>query len=591
MRRKKLLWKVVPYYLIILVISIVVVWLYSSRSMRDIYLNQVKSDLQSRAELIANQVQDHVYEGRASVVDSLCKVLGRRSNTRVTIIAVDGTVLGDSDEDPSLMENHGRRPEVLSAKSDDVGATRRLSSTIGRRMMYVVVTMHRDNETIGFARTALPVTAIDQVLSALDQNIALVSTALLAVAILISLVVFRRISQPLSELRAGADRFARGELQSRVAVPDSFEMAALAEAMNRMASQLQERIRTIVEQRNEQEAVLSSMIEGVVAIDTGERVINLNEAAAEIFGVQREWSQNRSIQEVMRNVDLHGFVARALNSLEAIESEITLPGNEERYLHVHGSVLRDATGERTGVVVVMNDITRLKRLENIRREFVANVSHELKTPITSIRGFVETLLDGAMNQPHDAWRFLKIIIKQTNRLNAIVEDLLSLSRIEKESESREIELTRHELFPILTGAVQSCESRAQERQIRVTLDCPREISADINARYLEQAVINLIDNAIKYSEPNSDVLVFAKRRDEWVEVSVKDHGCGVAAEHLPRLFERFYRVDRARSRDVGGTGLGLAIVKHIARAHGGQVTVESKLGEGSTFTIRLPGAE
>ncbi|MBD3258926.1 PAS domain-containing protein, partial [candidate division GN15 bacterium] len=357
----------------------------------------------------------------------------------------------------------------------------------------------------------------------------------------------------------------------------------------RMASQLQERIRTIVEQRNEQNAVLSSMIEGVVAIDSRERVINLNKAAAAMFEIDQEWARNRSIQEVMRNVDLHGFASRALNSLEPIEAEITLPGNEERYLHVHGTVLRDASGERTGGVIVMNDITRLKRLENIRRDFVANVSHELKTPITSIRGFVETLLDGAMNQPHDAWRFLKIIIKQTNRLNAIVEDLLSLSRIEKETESREIELSRYELFPILTGAVQSCEARASARKIRVTLACDRDITATVNARYLEQAVINLIDNAIKYSESNSEVRVSAEVDNGGVAVRVSDEGCGIAPEHLSRLFERFYRVDKARSREVGGTGLGLAIVKHIALAHRGQVTVDSTPGEGSTFTIHLPG--
>jgi two-component system phosphate regulon sensor histidine kinase PhoR len=411
---------------------------------------------------------------------------------------------------------------------------------------------------------------------------------MMLLAALVSSLVFRRISRPLDQLKAAADTYARGELGARAPVSDIVELGAVADAMNRMAAQLDERINTIISQRNEQAAVLRSMVEGVVAVDARERVLNLNKTAAAFFGVDQNWARGRSIQEVVRNVDLHLFARRALESEEPVEAEIILEGSQERFLRAHGSVLRAASGERTGAVLVLNDATRLRKLEDIRRDFVANVSHELKTPITSIRGFVETLLDGAMDNREDTERFLQIIDRQAMRLHAIVEDLLSLSRIEKESERDEIELTVQPLQPLLQNAVVSCEVRAGERKVKIDLACEDSLRVVANGRHLEQAVINLIDNAVKYSPDGSLVQVNGSRRDRQVVIAVVDRGCGIEARHLPRVFERFYRVDKARSREVGGTGLGLAIVKHIALAHNGSVHVESSLGKGSTFEIRLP---
>jgi two-component system phosphate regulon sensor histidine kinase PhoR len=236
----------------------------------------------------------------------------------------------------------------------------------------------------------------------------------------------------------------------------------------------------------------------------------------------------------------------------------------------------------------LNDVTRLRRLENIRRDFVANVSHELKTPVTAIKGSVETLLDGALQKPEDARRFLEIVTRQADRLNAIIDDLLSLSRIEQEAERHEIPLQRSHLNEVLRGAVQACEVGAAAKSIRIGLSCPEPLLARINPPLLEQAIVNLIDNAVKYSRPESEVRVEARPENGEILILVRDHGCGIGKEHLPRLFERFYRVDKARSRKEGGTGLGLAIVKHIVQAHAGTVTVASVPGEGSTFTIHLP---
>ena len=366
-------------------------------------------------------------------------------------------------------------------------------------------------------------------------------------------------------------------------------MGGLSEAMNQMAAQLDDRIRTVVRQSNEQDAVLASMIEGVLAIDNNERILRINQSAADLFNLEPEAAVGRRIQEVVRKPDLQNFIAQSLKSQRRIEADITLDihGNE-LFLQAHGTPLRDSAGQDIGALVVLNDMTRLQRLENIRRDFVANVSHELKTPITAIKGSVETLLGGAVEDEQNAQRFLEIIARQSDRLNAIIEDLLALSRIEQGEEQEGLVRTKTQLRSVFLNTLQACQLKAQEKQVVLEMDCPDDIEIMINAPLLEQALVNLIDNAIKYSSQNDRVLFTAEQTDASVVIKVRDWGSGISQEHLPRLFERFYRVDKARSRKLGGTGLGLAIVKHIVQSHNGHISVESSLGQGSTFTIQLP---
>ena len=289
-----------------------------------------------------------------------------------------------------------------------------------------------------------------------------------------------------------------------------------------------------------------------------------------------------------RNVDLQNFIKSALATHELIEMDIVLYADGEHILNLRGTMLRDGEGHRMGALIVLDDVTRLRKLENIRRDFVANVSHELKTPITAIKGFSETLRTGDVIDPVDAKRFLEIIDKNANRLESIVEDLLSLSKIEREEERKEIILEEGSIKEVVKSAMKLYQTKAKEKKIEMDLKCDEDIRAHINAPLLELAVGNLLDNAIKYSNSGSDVLSAAVQTEKEVIIQIQDHGIGIAREHLPRLFERFYRVDKARSRKMGGTGLGLALVKHIVQAHGGQVSVESTLGKGSTVTISLP---
>ena len=371
-------------------------------------------------------------------------------------------------------------------------------------------------------------------------------------------------------------------------MPESEELAKLVEALNYMAAQLDDRFRTITQQRQEQEAILSSMVEGVVAVDNHDRLITLNKAGARLLMVNPEMAKGQSIQEIIRNKELQRFLQQTRAAAAPAEGEIVLNGLSERFIQLHGTKLLDSRNQAIGVLLVMNDVTAMRRLERVRRDFVANVSHELRTPITSLKGFIETLQAGAIQEPENALSFLKIMARQADRLNQIIENLLTLSRIEQEEEEGKVCLSLEPLQAVLQAAIQISAIRAAEKHINVVLNCPDGFQAYINPPLLEEAVVNLIDNAVKYSPPETTVKVEAEQTGEKVLIHVRDQGRGIAMEHLPRLFERFYRVDPSRSRKVGGTGLGLAIVKHIAQAHDGWVTVDSTLGQGSVFTLHLP---
>jgi two-component system phosphate regulon sensor histidine kinase PhoR len=568
---------------------VAVTW-YASYSLRDFFLGQTATDLEARARLIERQIVGYLNPLNEKGIDALCKVFLEASSTRVTVVLPSGRVIGDSSEDPEGMDSHMDRPEILQAVKGKTGVSIRYSRTLEENMMYVGIPLRNESGIAGVVRTSIPLTSIEDAVGGVQKKIALVGLFIAFFVILVSLWVSRRITRPIEEIKSGAELFAKGDLKQRLPVSGSWEIGSLAETMNHMAEELRTRINTITEQKGELQAVLSSMVEGVIAVDTEERVLSMNNAAAMMFVCSPSKAQGRSIQEVVRNTVLQQFVAEALLSQKPIEKDITLYSNGERFLNAHGSILSDAEGNKIGALVVLNDVTRLRKLESMRREFVANVSHEIKTPITAIKASVETLRDGAMETPADAERFLEITEKHVVRLEAIIEDLLSLSRIEQENEKEEIRLSRGKLREVLESAIQVCRPKADSKEVELSLICDEELTVNMNSAMLEQAVINLLDNAIKYSHEGSNVQVNVTQTDKEIVLSVEDHGRGIEKKHLDRIFERFYRVDNGRSRDLGGTGLGLAIVKHIVQAHKGRVTVESKHGEGSTFSIHLPMA-
>ncbi len=588
MSSRRIIWQLYPSYLIITIVAVVIMGWYGIKSQKQDLLDYVESVLYDRAVIIAGQISPQMSSGDVKSVGEFCRRVGSVSSTRITVIDTSGVVLVDTDQNPAVMENHGTRPEMVEALNGGRGMSTRFSNTLQMNLMYVAVRVTDNNNILGLVRTSIPVAFVDEEIAQARTRAVLVGLFIAVLAALISYIVSRNISRPLIELKDGARRFSDGDFDRRLAVSNTEEIGGLALAMNQMAGQLSDRINTITRQRGEQEAVLASMTEGVLAFDTNERLINFNKAAATFLELDESRATGLTIQEAIRNSRLQKVIGETLWTKKPIVSTIEFTGAEERWAQASATILKDASGKDMGVLVVLNDITRMRKLENLRRDFVANVSHELKTPITSIMGSVETLLDGAVEHKEEAERFLKVISRQSDRLNNIIEDLLRLSRIESESEQGEITLAKIPLRPVLQAAIADCESLASAKASNLVLNCPDNIQARLNAPLFEQAIINLIDNAIKYSDDGKPVEIEVVGDEISVRIIVKDHGHGIDSRHLPRIFERFYRVDKSRSRELGGTGLGLAIVKHIVLAHAGRITVESIHGQGSTFKIDLP---
>ena len=587
-KRLPLFWKLYPPFLMIVLIPLLAASWYADFSMRRFFMDQTSSNLGARANLLKDQMTAYLMAEDWKNIDLLCKRAGIFADTRITVILPLGKVLGDSEADPKTMENHSDRPEFVKAMSGETGVFTRYSDTLREPMMYLAVPLIEGEKRIGVLRTSMSISAIDTQLEKIHQR---TSFGVLVVALLAtgaSLLFSRRVSRPLEKIREGAENFAKGQLSYRLPVFASSETQLLARTMNAMAASLDERMQTIIGQKNELEAVLASMIEGVMALDLKETIISINHTAARMFFRKPSELINRSVQEAIRNPDFHRFVRLALRDEAPREEDLHFYISGETVLEARSSALKNARGERIGILIVLNDVTRLRRLENMRKDFAANVSHEIKTPLTAIKGFVETLKNGALNRPEEAAKFLGIIEKHTNRLNAIIDDLMKLSLIEQKTDKKEILLENRHLLPSLQSARQLCQSMADEKAIQIMLFCEETLSINLNAALIEQVFVNLLENAVKYSGPGGSIEIVAKKTDAGVAVSFQDHGIGVAPEHLPRLFERFYRADPSRSRKLGGTGLGLAIVKHIVNAHGGGITVDSAPGEGSEFVVHIP---
>ena len=588
MARRRLVWRLFITYLLVIVLCTAGATVHALRSVGHFYREQTDRYLQARCRLAERQVAKLFASGQTDSLDALAKDLGERTDTRFTIIGMTGRVLGDSEAAPAAMDNHAGRPEVAQALAGETGTTVRYSQSVRGDLMYVAVPVRSDGRVVAVLRAALPLTAVHESLSALSRRIWLGGLATVLAAAVLAMLEARRISRPVAEMARVAERFQAGQLGHKVEVPSTPELARLAEALNRMAAGLKAQIEALARHNSRYEALLSSMGEAVVTVDAGLRILSMNEAAGGMFEVDPARVVGRTLQEVARNVLLERFVSHLLAQSEPLHGELVLHGGSERHVRARGGPLKDADGRVVGALVVLNDMTELHRLENVRKDFVANVSHELRTPVTAIQGFVETLRGGGVEDPEKARHFLDIIGAQSGRLSKIIDDLLSLSRIEREAEAHVLEKVPVKLKDVLHAAVADSRLAAEARQIPVELSCPEDLEVPASPHLVEQAVANLLDNAIKYSEPGSRVAVEAEQAGTEAVIRVRDQGCGIPRKDLSRIFERFYYVDKARSRKMGGTGLGLSIVKHIAQAHGGRVEVQSAPGEGSVFSIHLP---
>ena len=520
------------------------------------------------------------------------------TGARVTLIATDGVVLADSEVPEaqlSRLENHRDRPEVRAALAGEIGRDLRRSVSVDAPLLYMALAVKDGPRTVGVLRLALPLSVVTSSYAKLHRVLLAGGLVALAVAAGIGIFVAGRVTRPVVEMEAIARRMSEGEYTARAPVRSVDELGALGRALNTMMVALRERIDDLKEERAKATAILDGMVEGVIAVDAHECILLMNERARAMFSVGPGRGDGKPLPEVIRNADLHELfrATRAAGQEAPLRRELRLGHPVARMLEITAVPLPLGAGE-SGAVMVLHDITALRRLERVRTEFVANVSHELRTPLTAIQGYLETLLGGALEERANARRFLEIAFRHTERLGRLLNDLTDLSNIELGKVSLRLAPVR--FAEVLGSVLDIVRPKAEAGRVGLIADVePADIVAHADHDRLAQILINLVDNAVKYTPEGGWVTVRARRDGPRLEVRVRDTGIGIPRADLPRITERFYRVDKARSRELGGTGLGLAIVKHLVLAHGGELEITSEEGEGTTVRFTLaaagPGAD
>ena len=550
---------------------------------------QVKRRLHDSATLLRDHYQQRILVDSEEALQEQVLALGDQTRTRFTLVDADGKVLADSDQ-PTLaavgeMDNHLGRPEFVQAKHYGSGFARRLSPTSKTPSLYYALAIEQGEDVIGFVRAAEPIATVIAEVNTGRRLILLGGLGVGLPGLLVTYWLTRRIVQPIQALTVAAEEMAVGKAPRRMGISSDDEVGALARAFERMVGMLGRRESALRESADRQSTVLSGMNEGVLAVDDQQRVLFANLAAGNMLGFAPEKVSERTLLEVVRSNDLREIVQRVFATEQLVQSEIEWQADVPRTLEVNATPL---PGDPCpGVVLVLHDISEIKRLEGLRQQFVANVSHELKTPLSSIKAYTETLLSGALEDSDNARRFLKRIDDQSDRLHELIIDLLALARIE--SGQGTVEVSSVPLERVASACVADYEARAEAAHVALVDEIAgSEIHVQAEEESLQQIISNLIDNALKYTPEGGSVTLRCSEDEEDAVIEVIDTGVGIAPEHHERLFERFYRVDKARSRELGGTGLGLAIVKHLCHVMDGSVEINSTLGEGSTFRVRIP---
>jgi len=586
----KLFWKLFGVYSLLSVIAALCIITIIGQRQREIVFDQVHRRLQHSAATVLNLLEEPFKENPdVKLLESL-KTIAAQNETRITLIAQDGSVIVDSEREPKTMENHGDRAEVLQAKASGIGSSRRSSPTLGIPMMYLAIRAGDADAPDGYVRVSVTLDSVEAEVESVQRLVFVTSVVVSLMSLALMFYILTRITQPLTRLTGAANAIAGGDLRQTVEVPGGDELGTLGAAFNLMSQELSARVselnQTSQELRESTQllsTVFGSMVEGVLAVDNEERILFANRAARTLLDFEDRDPVGLRIWECVRNETVQTVVRHAMNGLErSVECE--LPRNNI-VVEIRSTPLT-AEG-RSGVVLVLHDVTELRRLGNVRREFVSNVSHELKTPLTIIQTATETLLDGALEDTEYAKRFLKRINEQGTRLHELIVDLLQLARVE--SGEHAFYFSNVAISPIIASVAEELSALAHSGQVELLVEPVEEeilVKADQSA--LRTILENLLTNGLKYTPAGGKVTVTWRRDHAHALIQVRDTGVGIPSEHHDRIFERFYRVDRARTREIGGTGLGLSIVKHLANVLEAEVTLESEVGRGSVFSLKIP---
>ena len=574
---------------IILILAIAAFTAVSLITFRETAFGQNESELKQSCYVISHFLDEEPYRLNPAELQTFFERFTVKKDFRISYIDANGVVIADSNVEPNRLENHARRPEIAAALSGKEKSVIRFSETFNKRMMYYAIPYRN-----GALRLAVTVEHIELASRHIMLVLLLAAILILALTLPATILVTSRITIPLKNLETTTRLFADGQFDIKFN-SDKFpsEFGQFANTLSFMAENLQEKIRALDAQNHETNAILTSMNDGLIMLDGEKRVIRINQAAGKLFGLDNLKACGMPLIQAVRNTDIVDFAMNTASGESELTVELkTAAKGQSRFLLVKSSRIEPNNGQ----LLVFNDITRIEKLERIRKDFVANVSHELKTPITSIQGFIETLKDGALEDRETANHFLDIMQQQTMRLGAIIDDLLTISHLEQ-NELHVVPREKTRVAELLENVRNLCDENARKKQTSLAIDCPDDLVCALNPGLFEQAVTNLVLNAIKYSPENAAVSVTARiepsekdlsRSAQHLVCTVSDNGFGIPEKHLSRIFERFYRIDKGRSRDQGGTGLGLSIVRHIAIAHGGTVSVKSIEGKGSAFTLDIP---
>jgi len=586
----RLFWKPFTYFSLLIILGCVIGGATTISWQHEQIIHQVELRLRNTAISLQSPAEDALAKSDLENFQRVIATITSQIDTRITLIEKQGQVLADSQTDPQQLDNHGDRPELIAALKNGHGKKKRFSDSLGIEMLYIAYRVEHQGTTVGFIRAALGTQQISDQVADIQLKIATLVLIIIAGGLSIAGIGIAKMTQPVVQLIEEARELTSGQIKKPRNLSKGNEFDELGQTLNNLSKTLSKRMRQLERNHNELLVVLEGMKEGVIAVDGSDCIRFANEAVCRMFSLDVNRDEGRPIWEVLRNQMIETTVHKARKSDEPFHGKIELLTPHEQHLSLSASAIpnsnHSASSKKPGVIIVFHDITEIHRLENMRRDFVANVSHELKTPLASIQAFAETLIDGAIHDEDNNMLFLTRIVEQSDRLNLLIQDLLSIARLE--SGDNVTDFATVDLTEITQRCLNDHRSHAAKKNITLVSNQSDSVWIFAEADGLTQILDNLVDNALKYTPADGTVTVNIQAEPQTVHLKVTDTGIGIPVDHQDRIFERFYRVDKARSRQLGGTGLGLAIVKHLVNAFGAEVDVISAANQGTTFQITFP---
>jgi two-component system phosphate regulon sensor histidine kinase PhoR len=571
-------WRITVSFILVVLIIMGILGVYLVNSTRNSQLDNLRSQLQNEVRIIAEaSLPGFLGLDELSNLDALAKKLGAEIETRVTIVALDGTVLGDSEEDPVTMENHANRPEIVDALATGVGESTRYSTTLGQKMMYVAVPISYEDEILAVARVSLPLTAVESLVRQVTVIIIIAMAVATALVVLAAWIIARITTRPIRRLTVASQRIASGELGKKITIEAKDEVGELTQSFNEMSAKIKELVEAISEDRTKLATILDSMADGVIMTDAEGNISLANRAAEKLFNIKE--AENKPLIEVVRDHEVDELLKLCLKTAgtQTVQYE---SGTSKRYLRAIAIPIANS-----GVLLLLQDLTELRNLQTTRRELIGNISHEFRTPLAGIKAMVETLRNGAVDDKKTAGDFLTRVDSEVDRLTQLVAELTELSRIE--TGKAELKKEPVDLNQLVEEVITQLSPQAERQKLSISQDFTADLpSVPADKDRVRQVIANLVHNAIKFTHPGGRITITTRTLEGSVVVDIADTGIGIPKEDLARVFERFYKGDKARAGE--GTGMGLAIAKHVVEAHGGNIWVESEEGKGSTFSFSLP---